>query len=224
MNVTFHDVEQRSEAWHALRRGRFTASRSSDAMATNRDGKPSASRKNLKLQIVLEILTGRSHERGFTTQAMQDGIDREAEAVMRYEAVTGLIVTPIGFVSHNDYLAGCSPDGFVGEHGLLSVKCPIPATHLDYLRSGIVPSDYRLQILHESWLTGRRWCDFFSYQPDFADLGLDSKLVRVTVTDAEVKDYERKALAFLQEVDLEVKAVRTMADTVAALKASQAVA
>lgn len=219
MNVTYHDVEQRSEAWRALRLGRLTASRAADMLAIGKAG-----RRNLRVQLMLERLTGRSHERGYVSQAMQDGIDREADAVARYEAIAGVLVTPIGFVSHNDLLVGCSPDGFIGDDGLLSVKCPIPATHLEYLRTGVVPSDYRSQIVHESWLTGRRWCDFFSYQPDFSDLGLESKIVRVTVTDAEVEDYARKALAFLQEVDAEVKAVRTMADLAATLRASQAVA
>lgn len=220
--MTYHDVEQRSDAWYALRLGRFTASRAPDAMATNRDGKPAASRRNLLVQLMLERLTRRSHERTFRSQAMQDGIDREADALALYQAIAGVLVTPIGFVAHDTILAGCSPDGLIGDAGLVSVKCPIPATHLEYLRSGVVPADYRLQITHECWITGRRWADFFSYQPDFVDLGLEAKRVRVDVTDAEVESYARRALAFLEAVDLEVLAVRTMADHVAQLRAAVA--
>lgn len=218
MNVTIHDVEQRSEAWHALRLGRLTASRAGDMMATVQKGE-AASRRNLRVQLMLERITGRSHERGVVTGPMQDGIDREPAATAHYEAVTGTLITTVGFVSHNELMAGCSPDGFVGDDGLVSIKAPIPATHLEYLRTGVVPRDYWLQILHESWLTGRRWCDWLSYQPDFPD-GLKAKLVRVEISEATVKDYAEKATAFLKEVDAETQAVRTMADLAGQLKAS----
>jgi exodeoxyribonuclease (lambda-induced) len=223
VSVTYHEVEQRSEAWQTLRLGRLTASRASDMLATIKNGE-AASRRNLRLQLVLERLTGRSHERGFQSQAMQDGIERELAAVARYDALMGGLTQAVGFVSHNELMAGCSPDGFVSDDRIVSIKCPIPATHLDYLRSGTIPREYFSQLLQECWLTGRRRCDFFSYNPDFADLGLDWKLVQFTVTDDEVAVYAKQAIAFLQEVDREVNAVRTMADTAKALRDSVVVA
>src|SRR5688572_6380737 len=80
-SVTFHDVEQRSEAWGKLRLGRVTASRSSDMLAKNRDGKWAAGRRNLLVQLLLERLTGRSHERQFQSGPMQDGVTREQDAI-----------------------------------------------------------------------------------------------------------------------------------------------
>jgi YqaJ-like recombinase protein len=218
VSVTFHEVEQRSLEWSALRLGRLTASRAADMLATIKTGE-AAARRNLRVQLMLERITGRSHERTVRTEAMQDGIDREADAVAKYEELSGALVYPIGFISSDDYMAGCSPDGLIGDYGLVSIKCPTPAIHLEYLRSGKVPADYLAQIHHEFWISGRLWADFFSFQPDFPE-PLQTKLVRVLRVDADVKDYERKALAFLAEVDIEEQSVRTMANLVATLKAS----
>lgn len=218
MTVTYHDVEQRSPEWYALRLGRLTASSAGDMLATIKSGE-AAARRNLRVRLMLERITGRSHERNVITQAMQDGIDRESDAIAKYEELTGTLIHPVGFVSSDDYMTGASPDGLIGEHGIVSVKCPTPAIHLEYLRSSKVPADYMAQLLHEFWLTGRLWADFLSFNPDFPD-ALQTKLVRVLRVDAEVKDYERKALAFLAEVDLEVQSVRTMEDMAAQLRAS----
>lgn len=218
MKVTYHDVDQRSDEWRALRLGRLTASRAGDMLASIKSGE-AAARRNLRVQLMLERITGRSHERNVQTGPMLDGIEREADAVAKYEELTGVLIHPVGFVSSDDYMAGCSPDGVIGEFGLVSVKCPTPAIHLEYLRSSKVPSDYLAQIQHEFWLTGRSWCDFLSFQPDFPE-SLQTKLVRVLRVDAEVKEYERKALAFLAEVDVEEQSVRTMADLGEVLKAS----
>lgn len=216
MSVTYHDVEQRSDAWYALRLGRLTASRAADMMATIKSGE-AAARRNLRVQLMLERITNRSHERAYQSGPMLDGIEREPIAIAHYEATTATLVQPIGFVSHDVHMAGCSPDGFVGDFGLVSIKCPTPAIHLEYLETGEVPTDYLRQVVHEFWLTGRLWCDWVSYQPDFPE-ALRAKVVRVLRDDAAVKDYERKALAFLAEVELKVQSVRTMADVASQLK------
>jgi len=221
VSVTYHDIDQRSPQWQALRLGRFTASTAGEMTATIKSGE-AAGRRNLRVRLVLERLTGRSHERGFQSQAMQDGVDREQDAVACYEELTGRLVHPVGFVAHNELMAGCSPDGFLGDDGILSIKCPIPATHLEYVRSGKIPREYLVQLLHECWLTGRRRCEFFSFNNDFAAIGLESKLVQFEVTDDEVAQYARQAVAFLAEVDAEVQAVKTLADTVSQLKAAVA--
>lgn len=219
MNVTYHDVEQRSEAWVKLRVGRLTSGSANEMMASVKSGE-AAGRRNLRVRLMLERLTNRSHERGFKSQAMEDGIEREADAVAKYEEITGRLVHPVGFISCDEILCGCSPDGLIGADGGVSIKCPQPSTHLDYLRSGVVPLEYARQNMHELWITGRQWIDFFSYNPDFTDLGLDYKLVRVERDKVAIKDYESKALAFLAEVEREVNAVRTMANLPAVLRAS----
>lgn len=220
MNVTFHDVEQRSPEWIALRLGRLTASKAGDMSAQIKSGE-AASRRNLRVQLALERITARAQERSYTSGPMLDGIEREPAALAHYEAMTGVLVRPIGFVSHNELMAGCSPDGLIGEDGLLSIKSPTPAIHWEYLRTGTVPRDYMLQIVHEFWITGRRWCDWMSYSSDFPD-GAQVKLVRVERIEKDVKAYALLAHTFLDEVDLAVNEFRTLTGVREALAASVA--
>ncbi len=225
MTATTHGVSQRSPEWRTLRLGRLTGSRAADMLATLRSGKgEAAGRRNLRVQLVLERITGRSLDRDFLSQAMQDGIDREADATLLYEALTGILLTPMGFVSHDTAMAGFSPDGVIGDfEGFVEVKSPIPATHLEYLRTGVVPSEYAKQITHGFWITGAQWCDWLSYNPDFPE-SLRTRLVRVERDDDVIADYEKKALAFLAEVDRECEAVKTMASVADQLRASLEVA
>lgn len=211
MNSTVIDVEQRSQQWYQARLGRLTSSSAHDMLAIIKTGE-AAARRNLRVRLALERLTGRSHERDFQSQAMKDGVDREADAIAKYEEVTGRLVYSIGFVSCDDYMMGTSPDGFIGDVGSVSIKCPTPAVHLEYLKSGEIPLEYQRQNAHELLVTGRKWIDFFSWNPDFTDLGLDWKLVHVERDEDVIRDYQRRALAFLDEVTTEVQAVRTMAN------------
>jgi len=186
-------------------------------LATTTKGE-AAGRRNLRMQLVLERITQRSHERVFQSQAMRDGIDREAMALELYECVTGRLVQPVGYVLHDTLEAGCSLDGIVGDwEGQVEAKSPIPATHLEYLRYGVVPKDYLDQVRHGLWITGLPWCDWFSYQPDFEER-LQIKLVRVYRDEPTIADYEQKVRAFLREVELEVHALRTMANPLETLQ------
>lgn len=196
-------TDQRSPEWAKARLGRLTASRVSEAFATHKDGKPAASRANLRVQLVLERLTGRSHERGFQSQAMQDGIERELDAQAAYEALTGRLLDTTGFVAHDELMAGCSPDGHLDDFtGIVEIKSPIPATHLDYLKTGKIPGDYLKQIYHSLWITGAEWCDWLSFQPDFPE-PLRLKLVRVWAKDVDFQAWELNVRLFLTEVDKE---------------------
>lgn len=168
-----------------------------------------AARRNLKVQLVLERLTGRSHERAYLSQAMQDGVERETDARGWYEALTGRLITETGFLSHDTIRAGCSLDGHVGDfEGIVEIKSPIPATHLDYLKTGIVPGEYYKQIVHALWISGARWCDWLSYQPDFPD-PMHVRMVRVRRDEAAIAEYEKKAVAFLAEVETELQSILT---------------
>ena len=203
------DIAQRTPEWYTARLGRLTASRASDMLATIKSGE-SAARRNLRAQLVLERLTGKSQDSGYQSAAMQAGIEREPDALLWYEAVTGQIVRRTGFVTHDTLMAGASLDGHLGEFdGLVEAKSPLAATHLEYLRTGTVPSDYGKQILHQLWITGARWCDFFSYHPEFPER-LRCRLLRVTRDDAAVADYDRLARVFLSEVDREVDSLMTL--------------
>lgn len=220
--VIVHDVEQRTEAWHALRLGRVCGSRAHDMLATTRSGGEAAGRRNLRAQLVLERLTGRTHERVFQSQAMLDGIEREESALALYQAATGMLLQPVGYVSHDTLQAGASPDGVFPEwDGFVEVKSPIPATHLDYLKSGTVPDDYHKQMLHLAWLLGVHVGDFVSFQPDFPE-PLRLKVTRVTFTDAQLEQHEKAVRVFLFEIERELDALNTMFNLTQQLKAAVA--
>lgn len=208
-SFTIIDAEQRSDAWHAARLGRLTGSRAADMLATVKSGE-AAGRRNYRTQLVLERITGRVQESGFTSAAMQQGIDRENDARTLYMDTTEIVVHETGFLRHDNLMVGCSLDGHVGDfEGLIEIKCPLPATHLSYLVTGAVPANYVAQITHELWITGAPWCDFVSYNPDFPSR-LQLKIVRVHANDMLLVQYQTKALAFLSEVDAELAEVQQL--------------
>lgn len=209
MTFLEHDVDQRSPEWQALRLGRVCGSRAHEMLATIKTGE-AAARRNLRTQLVLERLTGRPQERNFQSQAMQDGIEREEAALALYEAVSGKILRRPGYVSHTELMAGASPDGVRGEwEFFVEVKAPIPATHLEYLKTGKVPDEYWKQMLHLSWLTTCEHGVFVSYQPDFPP-DLQLKIVSVEFGPLKWIEHERAVKAFLAEVDQELATLKTI--------------
>lgn len=215
-------ADQRSPAWFHARAGRLTGSRAADMLATIKSGE-AAARRDLRMQLVCERLTGQPQEEAFVNAAMQRGIDLEPKAFAAYEAITGTLAHTVGFLAHRDQLAGCSPDGQIDDFtGVLEVKCPKSATHLRYLQADTVPSDYLPQITHALWITGAAWCDFLSFDDRFPE-PLQVFLKRIQRTDVDLPGYERKALAFLAEVDTAVQAIRTMANPAAMWREAQGV-
>lgn len=211
--MKIHRVPQRSEEWRALRVGKLCASRAGDMLATIKSGE-AAARRDLRLQLVCERLTGQSQEDEFISPAMQRGIDKEADAIHAYEQHIGGLVLPVGFLEHDELAAGCSPDGMLDNGGLLEIKCPKTATHLSYLKAGTLPETYRGQIAHALWITGAPWLDFVSFD-DRLPPGLSFFCIRVT-TSADVQAYELMARQFLSEIDAEVDALRQRANGTAA--------
>lgn len=194
-----HDVLQRSPEWRALRLGKLTGSSAADMMARIKSGE-AAARRDLRMRLVCERLTGQSQEDDYQSKAMERGVALESAALAAYEAATGQIVQAVGFVEHDTLPAGCSPDGRVEDfRGLVEIKCPKSATHLRYLHTGRVPTDYLWQILHNLWITGAEWCDFVSYDDRFPP-SLQLLIVRVARADVDVVEYTRNAREFLDEV------------------------
>ena len=160
---------QEDAAWMAARAGKFTASRASDLMAKTRSG-PSASRANLLALLAVERLTGECVPT-YTNGAMQRGIELEAEARDAYAFTRLATVEESGFVPC-DFLpnTGCSPDGLIGDEGLVEIKCPASMQkHLEALRSGAHAVEYRWQLQHQLMVTGRKWVDAVSFDPRFPD-------------------------------------------------------
>jgi hypothetical protein len=168
-----------------------------------------AGRRNLRLRLVLERLTGRSQESDFASDAMRAGIEREADAFAAFEAFTGEVVHRSGFIAHTEHLAGASLDGHIGDFAeLMSIKCRQPAAHYEFLKKGTIPVDALAQMRHEIWITGAARHHYFSWNPDFPE-SLQSKVVTVDRKDLAIDEYEGLALAFLAEVQAEYAAVLT---------------
>ena len=208
--IRLHHCDQRSPEWLALRAGHLTSTGAKDMLATIKSGE-AAARRDLRYKLVAERLSGQSQEDGYVNAAMQWGIDHEAEARAVYEVVSGHLVETIGFVAREDLLAGSSPDGLVGDDGLVSIKCPKTATHIRYLRDGVEPAEHAAQHTHELWVTGRAWIDVVSYDPRLPET-LRLFIVRVTRSRETLTAYETQARQFLEEVSREVETLLTLRD------------
>jgi YqaJ-like viral recombinase domain len=206
-------ADQRTDAWHVARLGRLTGTCAADMLATIKSGE-AAARRNLRTRLVCERLTGIATPT-FLSADMKWGVEHEDAARRAYEALTGELVETVGFLQHPHLAAGCSPDGLIAPDGILEVKCPLSATHLEYLRLRAVPKDYLAQCRHNLWISEARWCDFVSYDPRFPQ-PLQLMVTRVTMSDAERKAYELLVRMFLAEVDREYAEVAAMMTGVAA--------
>ena len=202
---------QGSEAWLQSRLGRATASRIADIIARTKTGY-STSRENYMVELALERITGQRAD-SYTNAAMQRGTELEPLARAAYEATTGVLVAEVGMIPHPRIaMSGASPDGLVGDDGLIEIKCPNSATHIRTLRSRKQAGEYVTQMAWQMACTGRAWCDFVSYDPRMPD-GLDLFVVRVHRDDAMIAMLETEVEAFLGEVDALVVELQEMAKT-----------
>lgn len=209
MNFTVIDAPQRSEAWFQARAGRLTGSVAAKMLAEIKSGE-AAARRDLRFQLCCERLTGTPQEDGYVNAEMQRGIALEPVARMAYEAMTGQIVEESGFLAHTSLMAGCSLDGHVQHFtGIIELKCPKSATHYGYLREGGLPKAHVPQVLHNMWITGAAWCDFLSFDDRFP-AELQVFYVRYERDEQAIADYAAKAVAFLEECDRELAAMRKL--------------
>jgi len=194
------DFPQGSAEWLASRAGRVTASRISDVLAKVKTGE-AAARRDYRAQIVAEILTGKPQDEGYVNDAMKHGTENEPFARSAYEVSRGILVDQVGLVLHPEIdRAAASPDGLADKDGLLEIKCPKTATHLEYLLAGEVPSKYRPQMLWQMACTGRAWCDFVSFDPRLPQ-DLQLFVVRLQRDDKAIQEMEKEVRKFLEEVD-----------------------
>jgi putative phage-type endonuclease len=196
-------MEQRSPEWFAARLGKVTASRVADVIAKTKSGY-STSRDNYMAQLVCERMTGTQGE-SYTNAAMQWGTDQEPLARAAYEAAQDVLVDETGFVIHPRIQeAGASPDGLVGMFGLIEIKCPNTATHIETILSDKVPSKYITQMQWQMACTERQWTDFVSYDPRMPE-GLQLFIQRVDVDPDYIKTLETDVIAFLCELETKIK-------------------
>ena len=192
-------MKQLSDEWFEARLGKVTASHISDVMAKG----TGVTRKNYMMQLLVERLTGK-HEDTYINAAMQRGIDEEPMANAEYELVTGNLVTAVGFVDHPTIpMAGASPDGLVGDDGLIEIKCPHTSTHVDTLLLDKVQRQYILQMQWQMACTGRAWCDFASYDSRMPPKH-QLKVIRIDRDPAMVESIRDAVVLFLDQLaDLE---------------------
>lgn len=191
-------IEQRSADWFAQRCGCLTASRVGDMMAKTKSG-PSASRANYAAQLIAERLTG-TVEQSYSNAAMQWGTDTEPHARSAYEFIQGVTVVEAPFIKHPVLeWAGASPDGLVGENGLVEIKCPNTSTHIATLRGAGIDQKYMLQMQFQMACTGAQWCDFASFDPRLP-VEMQLHVRRVERDEDLIAEIEAEASAFLDEI------------------------
>lgn len=231
---TVIDCDQRSDAWFAARCGRLTGSRAVDAFATLKTGAFTAQRKNLRVALALERITGIPQEDRGSSKAMRDGITRESSNRFAYECLTGELVSQCGFLADDELPIGVSLDGYLGDfEGIIECKSPLAATHLETLTGyrawqkqrdslttdidriafqlnkgdlQVIDVEYRWQIRHAMYCSGAAWCDFVSYHPAFP-VGQQLIVIRVTREDCALDQYESMVRAFLDEVESDVQQI-----------------
>ena len=200
-------VEQRTDAWHQLRVGKVTASRVADIIAKTKTG-PSASRENYLAQLVCERLTGQPAE-SYSNAAMSWGTDTEPFARAAYEARMDILVTEVGFVTHPWItMSGASPDGLASE-GMVEIKCPNTATHIETLLTKTVPTKYITQMMWQMACADRPWCDFVSFDPRLPERH-QLFIKRINYDPEMVNLLENSVIQFLGDVDLKIQQLESL--------------
>jgi putative phage-type endonuclease len=201
-------TEQRTEEWFNQRLGKVTASKIADVIAKTKTG-VSASRENYSTQLTLERLTNQKAE-FYTNAAMEWGTATEPQARSAYELYREVFVDEVGFIDHPTIaMSGASPDGFVGEDGLVEIKCPESKTQMETLLNQKVPNKYQPQMQWQMAVTGRKWCDFVSFDPRMPE-NLRIFVQRVERNDEYIKMLEDEVRVFLAEINKKVEILRNI--------------
>jgi putative phage-type endonuclease len=200
-------IEQGTQEWLELRKGKVTASRVADILAKTKTG-VSASRANYLMELAIQRVTGFIEE-SYTNAAMQWGKDNEGTARALYEAKADAFVDQVPFIDHPTVEGfGCSPDGLVGTDGLVEIKCPNSTTHWEYFKKNVPPQKYVIQMQAQMACTNTQWCDFVSYDPRMPERS-QLLIVRVARDDSFINDVMIPEITtFLNEVEVEVNLMK----------------
>jgi putative phage-type endonuclease len=195
-------MDQRTPEWFSARLGKVTASRIADIIAKTKTGY-SASRANYMAEMICERLTGMQGA-SYSNAAMAWGTETEPMARAAYEGAAGSLVIETGFVPHASIeMSGASPDGLVGDDGLVEIKCPMTATHIETLLGQSVPAKYVTQMQWQMACTGRKWCDFVSFDPRMPE-NMQIFVKRVGRDEVLIASLETEVIQFLKELDLKI--------------------
>jgi len=202
------ECEQGSPEWHQARLGNVTASRIADLMAKTKNGW-GASRKNYMAELVAQRLTGIAPE-SYVNDAMRWGTEHELQARASYKLDIGIPITEVGLVMHERVReAAASPDGLVGDDGLVEIKCPNTATHIETLRTQMVDDKYIKQMQWQMACTVRDWCDFVSFDPRLPP-EMELFIKRIERDDDMIGDIENDVQEFLAELRATVAELRAL--------------
>lgn len=206
----YKDIEQGSEEWFALKLGKVSASKIADVMSRGKGSAEPAGVRNYRAAIVCERLTGQREET-YTNGAMARGTELEPMARECYEFLTGATVEQVAFVDHPTIkLAGCSPDGILDGGGLIEIKCPNTATHIEYLLGKVPPTQYIPQMQFQMACTGATYCQFVSYDPRLPE-DLQLFVAKLDRDDAYITQMENAIIAFQESVEsmlISLRAIR----------------
>lgn len=202
-------MEQRTAEWFQARLGKVTASNVYNVLSKTAKGMPTSKYEDYKIKLMTERLTEEISQ-SYTTPAMQWGIEHEEDALREYEFIYDTEVTRCGFIQHPTIqMAGASPDGFIGEDGLVEVKCPQPPNHLRFFIDSNIKPEYLAQMQFQMACTGRKWCDFISYDPRFVDRSSDfrMKIKRIHRDEEQIERINQAVEIFLAEIDQEMQKI-----------------
>lgn len=199
---------QQTEEWFKARLGKVTASRVSDVIAKTKTGY-SASRAKYMTQLILERLTGERAE-SYSNAAMEWGVEQEAFARAAYEAHANVLVDQCGSFDHPSIaMSSASPDGLVEQDGLVEIKNPMSHTHLETLLTKTVNGDYVTQMQWQMACTGRKWCDFVSYDSRMPE-HLKLFVKRIERDDETIAELEKEVSKFLSELEDKVNKLKEL--------------
>lgn len=211
MKFTIIEAEQRTPDWYAARAGRATGSKAHCIVAQGKGSAEAVTRRDYRLSLACERLTGKPDDSGFVSYDMARGTELEPLILSAYEAQTGNMVRQTGFLAANDYLVGCSLDGDVdGFKGITEWKAPKTNTHLGYWRdSSTLKADYMPQVLHNLWVSGAGYCDLCSFDNRFPE-ELQLLIVRIERDQSAIDRYAAQVQRFLAEVAIDVQEIKSL--------------
>ena len=191
------EMEQGSDEWLALRLGKVTASRMSDVLSKGRGTAPSKTAETYMMELLAERLAGESKP-FFENDAMRWGTETEPQARFMYELKSGNTVDEVAFIERDEF-TGVSPDGLIGDDGMLEIKCPTTITQIKRALTDDYSKDYYAQIQMQLWIAERQWCDFLSFDPRL-DVDAGYLLQRVERNEEFIKNMEEKTTAFIKKM------------------------
>ncbi|WP_455466432.1 lambda exonuclease family protein [Bartonella sp. B39] len=202
-------MEQRTAEWFQVRLGKITASNIYNVLSKTAKGLPTSKYDDYKITLITERLTEEISPH-YETEDMRWGIDHEEDAIKEYEFIYDTHVTKCGFIQHPTMeMAGASPDGLIGDHGLIEVKCPRSKTHIRFFLDNQIKPEYLAQMQFQMACTGRQWCDFVSYDPRFTGQSapLRIKAKRVHRDEKQIAYINKAVEAFLVEIEQETEKI-----------------